>query len=181
MGTNTNAKIFKQANNLTGAAQQAFVNANGGIANVGIQVLPNQLQGSTVFGASKLWRSMQANTNGKLHPFAAMLWLAVNGGLPPQYWQPNHKNYTNIPNGSLTGANQKTTWQKKLGGWQPSQVIPTKPITVPLAQYTKFCGYFSANINSGVNQNVILCLLNGGKTRNSGTYGTPLAQLVTLS
>ena len=173
MGTNTNAKIFANANNLNANAINAFIAANGGLAKVGIQLLPTAISGNgTLFGGNGtrgLWAACQAR-NGKYGHCSQIMWAAISG-LPSKYWQPTANGYN-------------ASFAKKGGiAWQPTATVPTKvgqPVPLLAVQAISRNSGSSVTTNSP-RQNAVMALLNGGFSANSPTWGTPQAKLVPLA
>jgi len=181
--TNPYANQIKKQN-LVGGAYATFINTNGGIANFGVQLLPNAIgKNNVMFGGGTLATILKptqgkvCNANGVAFGggyghASQMLWAIVNG-LPPQA----------INNGKLV--------KQPKHGFTPITTIPTAPKTVPLAHIQYVHKNSGSCINSmlganiqGFKTNMLLAVLCGSKSLTpSGknhTLGTPFAKLVSL-
>ena len=171
--TKTAVATFSNANNLNANAINAFINANGGLAKVGIQLLPTAISGNgRLFGGNAtrgLWAACQPR-NGKYGHCSQIMWAAI-GGLPSNFWLPTANGY-------------KASYAKKGGiAWQPTATVPTA-----VGQAVPLLAVHAISRNSGSSvttnsprQNAVMALLNGGFSANSPTWAVPQAQLVTLA
>ena len=151
------ALAFKGANGVKQPiniiAMQAFVSANGGMPNVGLQLLPNAITNS-------------------ISSAGLMLWAAVNG-VPTVNGKPSLTNVsTTVP----------TTFKPvPLSQIQyASSTIGTHPLGRYVGGSGV---YSNKNNPHNTRQNVVAAILNGGFTlssRSQGTYGTAYGQLVAL-
>ena len=171
------ALAFKGANGVKQPiniiAMQAFVSANGGMPNVGLQLLPSAVNKGVLFGGGLLWHTMQVSQNtNSISSAGLMLWAAVNG-VPTVNGTPSLKNVsTTVP----------TTF--KPIPLSQIQYASSVKATHPLGRYVGGAGVF-ANKNNPHNtrQNVVAAILNGGfklSNRSQATYGTAYGQLVAL-
>lgn len=163
-----NAKaIFNGANGVkdpvAAAAMVAFINANGGVAKLALQLDTSAVKDGVMFGGGKLWSAMQPNKNGIISARGLILWACVNG----------------VPEGTT-----KDTFASKV-----STKVPSKLNAVPLLQIQQAHGFYGAGIthNTAVpaggtaNQNALLAILNGGfglSNQTLATYGNAYGQLV---
>lgn len=169
--TNNNAAtIFAGANGaknpISAAAMVAFINANGGMANVALQLTPNALTNGVMFGGGRLWVAMQPNKNNVIGKRGLILWGCVNG-LP-------------------AGVTAATYAQKGLFK------VPTKLKPIPLNQINTIHQWYGSGVNqnTGVpaggqtNQNAVCAILNGAfsySNQTLATYGNAYGQLVPIS
>jgi len=169
--TNNAATIFAGANGaknpVAAAAMVAFINANGGIANLALQLNPVALNKGVLFGGGRLWHAMQPNAKtGKISARGLILWACVNG----------------VPQGAGKGNFAQKVVTK----------VPAKLGTVPLQQIQLAHNFYGAGIthNTSVpaggpaNQNALLAILNGGfglSNQTLATYGNAYGQLVPLA
>ena len=147
-------------------ALNAFVTANGGMANINVQLLPIAIKAGAFMHGANFLRNMQP-ANGNVGHFGQMLWVMVNGGLTAQYWQATHKNYVVPTKGFITSLNWLNT------------TVPTKiPAPVPLAMVNAIAANSGSSIKSALVQNPVLKCLAGGTSPSSRGWGVPLVQLV---
>ena len=163
------AQAFNGANGVknpvAAQAMVAFINANGGLAKVALQLNANAVNNGVLFGGGKLWAAMQPNKNNVISARGLILWACVNG---VQQGQP------------VTKANLAKLVSTK---------VPAKFAPVPLVQIQQAHAAFGAGVthNTAVpaggtaNQNALLAVLNGGfglSNQTLATYGNAYGQLV---
>ena len=168
--TQNAAVLFAGANGaknpVAAAAMVAFINANGGIANLALQLNPVALNNGVLFGGGKLWAAMQPNKNNVISARGLILWACVNG----------------VPQ----GVNKGNFAQKV------NTKVPAKLGNVPLQQIQQAHGFYGAGVthNTSVpaggtaNQNALLAILNGGfglSNQTLATYGNAYGQLVPMA
>ena len=168
----TASKVFAGANGVanpvTAAAMVAFINANGGIANLALQLNASLVKNNILFGGGALWCTMQPNNAGVIAARGLILWACVNG---VKQGQP------------VTKANLATLVQT---------TVPTKFAPVPLAQIQQAHKACNAGVTHNhavpaggtANQNAVLAILNGGfgySNQTLATYGKAYGQLVPLA
>lgn len=151
-------------------ALNAFVTANGGMANINVQLLPVAVKAGAFMHGANFLRSMQPANGKPIGHFGQMLWVMVNGGLPAQYWQASHKNYITPRKGYITSF-----------GWL-NTTVPTKvPSPVPLAMVNAIAVNSGSSVASQLAQNPVLKAMAGGTSPSSRGWGSPLVQLVAAS
>ena len=165
------AQAFNGANgakaNINVAAMVAFINANGGLGNVALQLAPNALTNGVMFGGGAMWRAMQPNKQGHIGHRGRILWACVNG-------LPTHTvNGITVPN--YAGVMCKAP--AKLG----------KPVllsTIQAAHLPSGSSVFANANSAATNQNAVAAILNGGfnlSAQTANTYGTAFGKLVIAS
>ena len=170
MGNTTTqaAQAFNGANGAKAptnvAAMVAFINANGGLGGVALQLTPNALANGVLFGGGKIWAAMQPNAKtGKISARGYILWACVNG-------VPMHTvKGVQVPNIAKISTKVPTTLQ---------------PVTLAAIQaaHSHWAASVFANANSAhTNQNAVAAMLNGGfnlSSQTANTYGTAYGKLV---
>ena len=165
----TASNVFAGANGaknpVSAAAMVAFINANGGMANVALQLLPNALTNGVLFGGGRLWVAMQPNKANVIGKRGLILWACVNG-LP-------------------AGVTAATYAQKGLFK------VPTKLKPIPLNQINTVHQWYGSGVNQNTlvpaggqtNQNAVCAILNGAfglSNQTLATYGNAYGQLVPI-
>ena len=166
------ALAFQGANGIkqpvSAQAMVTFINANGGQANLALQLNANAINKGVLFGGGKLWSAMQvsAKTNA-ISKRGQILWACVNG----------------LPTGqAITKANIAKLINTN---------VPTSFKPIPLTQIQQAHAVYGSGIthNTSVtaggtaNQNALLAILNGGfgiSNQTVSTYGNAYGTIVAV-
>tara|TARA_R100001086_G_scaffold204831_1_gene120711 strand:- start:3324 stop:3848 length:525 start_codon:yes stop_codon:yes gene_type:complete len=166
------ALAFKGANGIkqpvSALAMVAFINANGGQANLALLLNANAVNKGVLFGGGKLWQAMQLNAKtNAISARGQILWACVNG----------------LPTGqAITKANIAKLVNTN---------VPTSFKPIPLTQIQQAHAVYGAGIthNTSVtaggtaNQNALLAILNGGfgiSNQTVSTYGNAYGSIVAV-